>query len=237
MKTALILKFLEKYAVFNTKAVSSILKKDSSYINLLLYRLKKSENIFEIERDKYTTHRDAFLISSRIVWPSYISIWSALRFYNLTEQIPHSVFIVTTRKRRKMEIEFANTKIYFILTKPKYFFGFKKIEFKGFDIFIAEPEKAVIDGMLFKKISLSEIFFILKNNIKTLSIDRLLSYAIKTKNKALIKRLGFLLDNLGFDYYNRLKKHVYYPYTPLEYNLPVGGRYNEKWRIVENVKV
>lgn len=237
MKTALMLRNLEKHVVFDTNVVRGFVKKNTSYTNLLLHRLKKAGYIFEIERNKYTVHKDAFLIASRIVWPSYISMWSAIRFYNLTEQIPQSVWVVTTRKRRKKEINFANASILFVLTKPKYFFGFKKIDFKGFEIFIAEPEKSIIDGILFRRISVSEIFFILKNNLRSLNASKLLNYAVKTKNKALIKRLGFLLDKLGLDYHSKLRKYVYCPYTPLEYNLPPRGRLNKKWKIVENVKV
>lgn len=237
MKTTSVVKNLEKYAVFDTKVVKSIVKKDVRYVHLFLHRLKKSGDVFEIERDKYTVHRDAFLIASRIAWPSYISMWSALRFYNLTEQIPHSVWVVTTRKRRKNRINFANTNILFVLTKPKYFFGFKKINFKGFEIFVSEPEKAVIDSILFRRISVSEIFSILKSNLRSFSINRLLSYAVKTNNKALIKRLGFLLDRLGLNHYEKLRKYIYHAPTPLEYNLPRQGKLNKKWRIVENMKV
>lgn len=237
MKTASVLKSLEGYVVFDTNTVRNIIKKDLSYTRLFLHRLKRSGNILQVERNRYTVHKDAFLVASRITWPSYISLWSALRFYNLTEQIPHSVWVVTTRKRRTKEIRFIGTDISFVLTKPKYFFGFKKIDFRGCEIFVADPEKSIIDGILFRRISVSEIFSILKAGLRTLNVNRLLSYAVKTENKALIKRLGFLLDRLGFDYHNRLSKHVYHPRTPLEYNLPAKGRFNKKWKIIENIRV
>src|SRR3972149_1512930 len=133
MKTSAVLKSLEKYAVFDLNVVRSIIKKDVPYTRLFLHRLKKVGHVFKIERNIYTVHRDAFLIASRIAWPSYISLWSAIRFHNLTEQIPHSVWVITTRKRRKKKIKFADAEILFVLTKPKYFFGFKKIDFKGFE--------------------------------------------------------------------------------------------------------
>jgi len=237
MKTISVLKALEKYVMFDVNIVKSIIKKDIPYTRLFLHRMKRAGYIFEVERNKYTVHKDAFLIASRIVWPAYVSMWSAVRFYNLTEQIPQFVWVVTTRKKRRNKINLANTTIFFVLTKPKYFFGFKKIDYKGFEIFIAEPEKSIIDGVLFRRISASEIFFILKNNLKSLNTNKLLTYAIKTKNKALIKRLGFMLDKLGLDYRNKLRKYIYHPYTSLEYNLPPKGELNEKWKIVENVKM
>lgn len=237
MKTVLVLKSLERYVIFDANVVRGIIKKDVSYTNLFLHRLKKSGHVFQVERNKYTVHKDAFLVASRIVWPSYISMWSAIRFYNLTEQIPHSIWVVTTRKRRNKEINFANMKIFFVLTKPNYFFGFRKIDFKGFEIFIADPEKSIIDGVLFRRISASEIFSILKNNLKSISTAKLVNYAIRTENKALIKRLGFLLGKLGRDYHKKLRKYVYHSYTPLEYNLPPRGEFNEKWKVIENTVI
>jgi len=232
-----LLKRLEKYVVFNSTVFKNLVGKDKGYSKLLLHRLKKSNYIFEIERNRYTMHKDAFLITSHIVWPSYISLWSAIRYYNLTEQIPHAIWVITTRKRKKKTIRYLDTEIIFVLTKPKYFFGFKKVDLKGFEIFVAEPEKAIIDSLLFRKISFSEIHSIIKVNIKNINTKKLIDFTLRTNNKTLIKRVGFLLDKLGFDYYKKLKNYIYAVYTPLEYNLPSRGEKNKKWRIIENVTV
>lgn len=127
--------------------------------------------------------------------------------------------------------------IIFVHTKPEYFFGFKKIISNDFEIFIAEQEKALVDGMFFKKISVSELASIIKHNHKNLDIKRLIKFAVKTRNKALIKRLGYLLEKLNIDCYNNLKKYVYPTYTPLEYNLPMKGKKVERWKIIENMVI
>lgn len=230
-----ILKELEKYIIFNLDVVKNIVKKDTEYTKLFLHRLKKSNFIFQIEKNKYTVHKNAFLIASHIVWPSYISLWSALRYHNLTEQIPHSIWVVTPAKKRKKVIKYFDTEIIFVSIKPVYFFGFKKINFNGFETFIAEPEKAVMDGLLFKKLSVSEIYSIIKNNIKIIRTKKLIDFAIETKNKALIKRLGFLLDKIGVDYYEKLKRYICPTYTRVECSLPPKGKKNEKWKVIENV--
>jgi len=235
MKAALLKEF-EKHAVIDRKKVEGITG-SGAYASLLLHRLKKSGQIFEIERNRYTVHKDALLIASRISWPSYISIWSALRYHNLTEQIPQTIWVVTTNKRRNARLTFGGTEIIFILTSPKYFFGFEKIDFDGIEVFIADPEKSIIDSMLFRRVSVSEIFSILKSNLESIRTGKLLDYAIRTGNKAMIKRLGFLLDKLEKDYSKKLKKYVYPTCTPLEYNLPAKGESDAKWRIVENVRL
>jgi predicted transcriptional regulator of viral defense system len=233
---AILLKELEKHVIFNRGIVAGIVKSES-YAGVLIHRLKKTGQILEIERDRYTVHRDPFLVASRITWPSYISIWSALRYHNLTEQVPHAIWVVTTKKRRNTKIEFAGTDISFIIASPKYFFGYDKIDFRGFEIFIADPEKCIIDGMLFRKISVLEIFNILRNNLQSLRIGRLTDYAIRTGNKALIKRMGFLLERLDVPIRHKLEKFIYPARTPLEYNFPPKGRLDDNWMIVENVEL
>ena len=228
---------LERYPVFNLKTLREIIEKDSSYSKLVVYRLKKDKLIFEIEKNKYTTKKDTLLISSNIIWPSYISGWSAIRHYNLTEQLPQTILVITTKKRKKKEINFNNTKIVFTKVRQKYFFGYRKERYGNFDIFIAEKEKALIDSALFKKISFSEIFDIMRNNIKDINIDLLISYLIKIKNKALIKRFGFLLDKLGVDKYNKLNKFINSKYVILDYALEKKGKKNKKWKVIENVRL
>jgi len=231
-----LLKELSRYAVFDVKIVSDILNKSREYSKLVIYRLKQEKLIFEIERNKYTTKKEPLVIASNLVWPSYISCWSALRYYNLTEQLPETFFVITTRARKKRKINMENSKIIFIKVSGKYFFGYAKEILNDFEIFIATKEKALIDSALFKKISFSEIFDIIQNNKDELDFDLLINYLIKIKNKALIKRFGFLLDSLGINTL-KLNKYIDYKYIPLDYAGLAKGKKNKKWRVIQNVNL
>jgi len=235
MKRIELIKKLENYPVFDLKILRETIDKDSNYAKLVLHRLKKDKLIFEIEKNKYTTTEDSLAIASNVIWPCYISFWSAIRYYNLTEQIPHVIEIITTRARKKREINFGNTKIIFTKIRPKYFFGYKRERYQNFNIFIAEKEKALLDSALFKKISFSEICGILKDNIGDINIDLLMKYLIKIKNKALIKRFGLLLDKLNINKYNKLKKFIDYKYVPMDYALPLKGKRHKQWKVIDNV--
>lgn len=237
MKKLELIRELEKYPVLSLKTVKETIKKDSRYAKLVVYRLKKEKLIFEIEKNKYTLQKDPLVVASNITWPSYVSCWPALRYYNLTEQLPQVIFIITTRARKNREINLDNSKIIFIKTKPKYFFGYKKERYGNFNIFIADKEKALIDSALFRKISFSEISEIVKNNRDELNENIIINYLIKIKNKALIKRFGFLLDKIGADNYDKLGKFIDFKYIPLEYAIKAKGGKNKKWKIIENVKL
>src|SRR3989344_6017755 len=119
MKNIELIRKLEKYPVFGLKTVRDIIEKDENYTKLVMHRLKKNKLILEIEKNKYSLNRDPIIVASNIIWPCYISIWSALRYHNLTEQLPHFIFVITTRTRKKREINLGSTKILFIKIKPK----------------------------------------------------------------------------------------------------------------------
>ena len=102
----ILLRELHKYPVFGVRIVANIINKGKDYAKLVVYRLKKAGLIFELERNRYTVHEDALLVASHVVWPSYLSGWTAIRYYNLTEQIPWKITVITTRSRKKREIKF-----------------------------------------------------------------------------------------------------------------------------------
>ncbi len=74
---------LKNYPVFTVRDLASLLDKKRNYAYLQAYRWKKQKLIYEIEKGKYTMEKDPFLISSWIVWPSYISGWAAIHYYHL----------------------------------------------------------------------------------------------------------------------------------------------------------
>jgi predicted transcriptional regulator of viral defense system len=67
----------------------------------------------------------------------------------------------------------------------------------------------LIDAVLLRKISFSEIKEMIKNNINDLNLRLLVSYLLRIKNNSLIKRFGFLLDSLGFDFYKKLNLLIF----------------------------
>lgn len=227
MKTIELLKILQEYPLFTENDVAKIVDKNASYVKTMLYRLRKRKLIHRVERGKYTVHDDVLVFASHIVIPSYISLWTALRHYNLTEQLPKTVFVVVPK--HKEQFKFHSTLIEFV--KSKHFFGFRKERYRDFDIFIAEPEKAAIDSLLSKKIPLDEIVKAIKT--KELKTEKLIDYSIKTKNKSLIKRLGFILEEAHLEC-KRLNKFVDNNYICLDLMLGRTGRKNNKWRIIDN---
>jgi len=235
MKKLGLLRELEKYAVFGNKKVREMTGKNGAYTKLVVYRWKKDGLIAEIERDKYTVHRDPLLIASNLTWPSYISCWAALRHHGFTEQLPTVIHVVTTRSRKRREITFGGAKVVFIKVKPSSFFGFDKLPRDGLEIFMAEPEKALLDSVLFRQISFSEVADIVEKNFKSIEAEKLVNHMIKIGNSTLAKRFGFLLEKLGAETHRKLGKFVGRSYTKSGYAMSPDGKKSERWMVRDNV--
>jgi predicted transcriptional regulator of viral defense system len=97
---------------------------------------------------------------------------------------------------------------------------------------MAEPEKAVIDCLLFS-LPLEEINSALEN--EELDFEKLAVYAARTGNVSLIKRLGYLLESKKGNSYGL--NALDYNYVPLD---PLGkkkGKKDRKWRLLINTQL
>lgn len=235
MKKLELLRELGKTPTFNNKRVRELIGKDSRYTWLVVHRLKREKLITQIEKDKYTVHDDPLLVASSLTWPSYISCWAALRHHGFTEQLPATVHVITPRSRKRKQITFGRAKIVFIRVRQSSFFGFDKLQRDGFEIFMAEPEKALVDSVLFRQISFSEVADMAQKNFKSINVGKLVDHLLKIGNSALAKRFGFLLEKLGAETHGKLRKFIGKSYTKLDYAMPAEGKKNGRWMVIDNV--
>lgn len=228
MKKISLLKRLEQYPLFTLNDLAKITQKKPEYNRLLLHRLMKDNLIRRIEKSKYTTHEDPIIYASHIITPSYISLWTALRYYDITTQLPLVTTVMTAKNKRQIRgdtetIEFAKT---------KHMWGYSKINYQGFEVFMADKEKTAIDGLLTMKLPMDEI----NNAVKECDTKKLAEYALKTKNRSVIKRIGYLMEHNNMNT-SILFANVNENYIPLDGNLPKKGPKNKGWKIVVNTKL
>ena len=195
MKDALI-SALKKYPVFGICEISAVLGKGRPYASLAAFRLKKAGILHEIEKGKYTLEQDPFLIASWVVWPSYISGWAALNYHQLTEQLPFTIQIITTRRRKNKAISFGVTRLDFTLIQKSAFCGYKRVAYSNGQIFVAEKEKAIADALASGRMSLAEAVEMVNKNNRKINKRKLLVYS--KSSLGLAKKLeGALYDNAG----------------------------------------
>ncbi len=227
MKAVELLEDFRKMPMFTINELSRMLRKDEKYVRTAAYRLESNGLIKRVERGKYTVYDDPLMFASCITVPSYISFWTALRIYNLTEQLPGGAMVAVTKPKK--EIEFNGERITF--TKTRHFWGYTKMRYRDFDIMIAEKEKSVIDCMLSKNTPFDEAAKAVMGG--ELDYEKLIEYVRKTGNGSLAKRIGFLIEKHGRDA-GALLGIIDSNYIPLNWSLKSEGRKDFRWKIVMN---
>lgn len=235
MATYELIKKLNGYPVFTLEHVSALTGKDTDYIKVYLKRLERRGIVHSLQRNRYTVQEDPLIVSTSIIWPSYVSIWYALRYHGLTEQLPGTIDVLTTSSKSRRRIDFQGSTLLFTTIPSRYLFGYTKIEVSGFNVFMADPEKAIIDSVVLRRISLSEVFDVLKNNIDRLSSGRIIEHCLRMKNRSAMKRIGWMLEELGIPGIEVMKKNLYRTRIPLDYSLPSGGSIDPEWGIINNM--
>jgi len=197
MKLSEALHYLERSGkrVFSIYDAAKVMGKPTAYASLLL---SKGKDVERLERGRYFVKgTDMYEIASNILFPSYVSLYAAMQYYELIDQniIRYSVI---TPKRHK-PIAFGNgSSIEFITVKRNMMFGYINKN----NAYIASPEKLFIDCLYLGKVQFSE----LKNALEVANADGLINgklivdYGIRAGSSTLINKLGFLLESAGVSF-------------------------------------
>ena len=115
--------------------------------NKLLIRLKRDLYMLPEKFENLDVPKQ-YALANRLQVPSYISLTSALSFYEITTQVQQSFFESIAVERTK-SVEIRDTVFKYFKIQKKLYFGFVKKE----DFFIASPEKAFLDALYFMSLS------------------------------------------------------------------------------------
>ena len=244
MRDIEILKMIaSKQNIFTFQDIKKICELDSNILKKILFRLEKKGWIERIEKGKYMIipleakkgeyTLNEFVIGSMLVQPYCIAYWSALNYHGMTEQIPTTVFIQTTSRKKKQELEIFGVKYRIIRVKQNKFFGRKKEWFENVQINITDREKTIIDCLDKPQYcgGIIEVFKALKES--ELNYNKLVYYAKKTNNTGVMRRLGYLVDLLSLNI--KIPKIVTRNYLYLDPSMPHKGPKVSKWRLINNL--
>lgn len=147
-------KSLREFPIFSIKDIK---KRYPDFDNRRLVEWQQKNYIQKIRREYYCFGErkkdENFLLfaANKIYSPSYVSLESALAFYNF---IPEGVFLTTSISTRNTAR--YNTPVgdfSFSHFKALLFFGYKLLQGDGVTVKIAEPEKLILDYLYLKKVN------------------------------------------------------------------------------------
>ncbi|MDI6825942.1 MAG: hypothetical protein QMD36_01960 [Candidatus Aenigmarchaeota archaeon] len=200
------------------------MEKETAYV--YLNRMLQKNYLYKIEKGKFTIYQDPFLISTQLVYPSYISFLPALYLHGKTTQTINEILVATSKRRKGSE--FFGMRIKFVKLAPNFMFGFKKVNKGNSFIFLADLEKAMIDSLYLPRYCpLSEVF----EAMREADTEKLLGFASKLGIEAINRRLGYMLELTGIKTDLKTKGKTTYKLNP---TIKSRGDFNSKWKLYVN---
>jgi predicted transcriptional regulator of viral defense system len=171
--------------ILTIKDIARILSVSEESAKVSAVRYVKNNLLFRLKKDVYITPQNfnnltenkLFEVANLLQVPSYISLTTALSFYDITTQQLRSVIESVGLKRSK-RIVVKEFEFLFFLVKKSFYTGF--ILKDGF--FIATPEKALADAVYLTSISKYSVDFDAVNFSK-LELNRVDEFITLSKNK------------------------------------------------------
>ncbi|NOY79350.1 MAG: hypothetical protein GXO76_15970 [Calditrichaeota bacterium] len=135
---------------FGYEDIARALKISPASARVAATRYVKGRLLIRIKRNLYVLpenwanmpQEQKFVLANLIQVPSYISLLTALDYYQISTQMQQD-FIESIAIKRSQQVEIQETFFRYVKIKRNLYFGF--VRMRGF--FIAEPEKALLDAL------------------------------------------------------------------------------------------
>ncbi len=177
---------------FTLNDAAKLMNKSNKYTSKLL---SKNKYVSRIENGKYLIKMgngiDLYEIASNIVYPSYISLFSAFEYHSITEQIVSKFSVISPVRHRNIIMD--NYEIEFRSIKKNKFFGYTRIN----NTYVATVEKAIIDSIYYSspEFSYVEETFINAMKSRKINIKKLRKYAKTMDSKIIENKINELINS------------------------------------------
>jgi hypothetical protein len=208
MKYAEFREKVKNYPFFRSHIFEHLTGKPLILRRQLVDWLKKG-SVVQLKRGMYTlrqedrsSHFSELYLANNLYAPSYISLETALSYYQLIPERVNATLSITTKKTQHFQNSFGYFSYRHIKQSLFENFIMKQDEFNNI-FFIATPEKAVVDFLYFKSkeiTTISDDVFELSfrfQNLDTLNAGELKRIARNFKQKKLLKLIDLLIKQMG----------------------------------------
>jgi predicted transcriptional regulator of viral defense system len=187
---------------------------------------------------------DPWLVAARVFAPCYIGGWSACEHWSLTEQLFRSVLVVTAAPQRSAQIALQGTEFRVATRKPDALFGTRKVWRGRERVDVSDPTRTLVDvlddpaigGGIRNVGDVLEVYFSGEHRDDEL----LIGYADRLGNRAVFKRLGYLLETLEVDARDLIetcRSRRSAGISKLDPSIRSGGRITKRWGLRINAQI
>lgn len=146
---------------------------------------------------------DPFVVAERIFSPCYIGGWSAAQHWGLVPQLSNAVSVVTVGSLRRRHVLIQGVPYRVTARLPRVLFGTATIVRGGTEVQLSDPARTLVDLLDDPKLA-GGVRVTAQAVVHYLSSEHrdrglLVDYGDRLGNRALFKRLGYILEQQGLD--------------------------------------
>lgn len=208
----LLLTLAEKgISVFSFDEAKHILQTSNQSVRHVLMDLARKGRLQRIQRGKYLLvperagselywAESPWVIVPHLIDVYYVGFWTAMNYWGMTEQIPYTVFVATTK--RKNDLKFGNQKFEFVTLSKKKFFGFVQEKAGETETFnISSKEKTIVDALMHPEYcgGMPEAAKAMWNARDDVEWSVVLDMSRRVGVSVVLRRLGYLLNILEIE--------------------------------------
>ncbi len=216
----------------------------------IIHRLAQKGRITRIQKGKYVLvparagiegnwSENPFLIIPHITDEYYLGFWSAMNHWGMTEQIPVTVFVATTGRKRALN--YGGQSFRFITLARRKFFGFTDERVDGETFKISTREKTIADALVFPSYcgGMSEVTKAMWNSHKEVNWRKVVAMTKQMGISVALRRLGYILRLLRIEpeISKSLTREDWHGFRFLDPSAPkIALAYSRDFRLILNVK-
>jgi predicted transcriptional regulator of viral defense system len=199
---------------FDIDDAAEVLALDAHHARRLLAYLARRGWLSRVRRGLYVTvpldtrrpgewTGDPWVVAERLFSPCYIGGWSACEHWGLTEQTFRTVLVVTAKAIRERSQLIQGTPFRLTRRSEDKHFGLDVVWRGQVRVNISDPSRTIVDLLDDPTLgggirSVADVLYeYLVDEYR--DDDRLIEYADRLGNRAVFKRLGFLLEHMNLD--------------------------------------
>jgi len=186
---------------------------------------------------------DALLVASAVWSPCYFTGWTAASHWSLSEQVFRTTALKTTQRVRRSTGRLLD-RDYLLshVTADALTWGLKSEWHDETKLLFADPARVVIDVLDAPRLGggIRHVAEIVAAYFEDHEPGMLIDYGDRLGNRAVFKRLGYLVETLGIDVPDLLsacRQRISSGVSALDPDGPPGGRRIMRWGLRVNVLV
>lgn len=197
---------------FSVAEAAKVWVLDASRSRRLVAYLADRGWLSRVRRDSYTTvplgasspkqwREDPWVVAAKTFAPCYLGGWTACEHWGLTEQIFREMIAFTTRRVRNRREEIQGTRFRVKVIADTRMFGLVDVWRAQNQVKLSDSSRTIVDLLDDPPLGggMRHVAEVLQNYFEGASRndDLLADYAAKIGNRAVFKRLGYLIETLG----------------------------------------